>query len=74
MINRYEKHKDYVNAKTYKQETNCYWFTHKNVRKTFIHIMRALPDMFHYLENSHIPNHEWLGIFFLSFKTKYINT
>lgn len=55
MINWHEKYKDYINAKTYKPETNRYWFTHKNVRKTFIHIRRALPDMFYYLDNSRIP-------------------
>jgi len=51
----YEKYKDFVNTKTYKPYTKRYWFTHKNVRKAFIHIKRALPDMFHYLDNSRIP-------------------
>ncbi|OFX17049.1 MAG: transposase [Bacteroidetes bacterium GWA2_31_9] len=55
MVKWHDKHKVYINAKTYKPETNRYWFTHKSVRKTFIHIKRALPDMFQYLENSRIP-------------------
>lgn len=55
MVRWYERHKDFVNAKTYKQDTQRYWFTHKSVRKAFIHIKRALPDMFHYLDNPRIP-------------------
>lgn len=55
MVKWHERHKDFVNAKSYKTETNRYWFTHKNVRKAFIHIKRALPDMFHYLDNARIP-------------------
>ena len=55
MINWYEQHKDFVNEKSYKPDTKRYWFTHKQVRKAFIHIKRALPDMFHYLDNPNIP-------------------
>jgi hypothetical protein len=55
MIHWYEKHKDFVNAKSYKSYTKRYWFTQKSVRKAFIHIKRALPDMFHYLDNPKIP-------------------
>lgn len=51
----YEIHKDFVNHKTIKEDTNRYWFTHKSVRKAFIHIKRALPYMFCYLENHRIP-------------------
>lgn len=55
VVQWYERHKDYVNQKTFKIETGRYWYTHKNLRKAFIHIKRALPDMFHYLDNSNIP-------------------
>lgn len=51
----YQKYKDFVNHKTFKQDTNRYWFTHKSVRKAFIHIKRALPYMFCYLDNPRIP-------------------
>jgi len=51
----YETHKEYVNAKTYYEKTKRYWFTHKSVRRSFIHIKRALHDMFHYLDNPDIP-------------------
>ena len=55
MVNWYERHKDFVNEKSYKPDTKRYWFTHKQVRRAFIHIKRALPDMFHYLDNPNIP-------------------
>ena len=55
IVNWHEKYKDFVNEKTYKSDTGRYWFTHKSVRKAFIHIKRALPDMFHYLDNPRIP-------------------
>ncbi|GHV34195.1 hypothetical protein FACS1894178_1240 [Bacteroidia bacterium] len=55
LVQWYEKYKDFVNQKTYNAETGRYWFTHKSVRKAFIHIKRALPDMFHYLDNTKIP-------------------
>jgi hypothetical protein len=51
----YEKHKTFINQKTYNKESGRYWFSHKSVRKAFIHIKRALPDMFHYLDNPKIP-------------------
>ena len=55
LIKWYEIHKEYVNEKTYYPQTKRYWFTHKSVRRAFIHIKRALPDMFHYLDNPNIP-------------------
>ena len=55
LVKWYEIYKDFVNQKTYYPETKRYWFTHKSVRKSFVHIKRALPDMFHYLDNNDIP-------------------
>jgi hypothetical protein len=55
MVKWYQRHECFVNAKTFKPDTKRYWFTHRNVRKAFIHIKRALPDMFHYLDNPNIP-------------------
>lgn len=49
------KHKDYINEKSYNLETGRYWFTHKMVRRSFMTIKRALPNMFHYLDNPNIP-------------------
>jgi hypothetical protein len=55
LVQWYERHKDFINQKTFKEDTDRYWFTHKSVRRAFIHIKRALPDMFHYLDNPKIP-------------------
>lgn len=51
----YNEHQNFVNQKSYVDQTNRYWFTHKSVRKSFIHIKRALPNMFHFLDNPNIP-------------------
>lgn len=51
----YEEHRDFIDQKSFSEETNRYWYTHKNIRKSFIHIKRALPNMFHYLDNPDIP-------------------
>jgi transposase-like protein len=51
-----EKHRAYLNQKTYPEDdSKKAWFTHKMVRKSFVHIKRALPDLFHYLDNPNIP-------------------
>ena len=51
----YEHHKDYINEKSYSFNTNRYWYKHKMVRKAFIHIKNALPNMFQFLFNDRIP-------------------
>ena len=51
----YEKHKEYLQEKTYNQETGRYWYTHKLLRRSYQTIKRALPNMFHYLNNPYIP-------------------
>jgi transposase-like protein len=52
----YERHKDYINEKTYNSETERYWYTHKLLRRSYYTIKTALPNMFHYLSNPRIPN------------------
>lgn len=52
-----EQYRTYLAEKSYKEDPNRYWFTHKMVRKSFVHIRHALPDMFHYLDNPRIPKH-----------------
>ncbi|MBK7761907.1 MAG: transposase [Bacteroidetes bacterium] len=51
----YARHKDYVNEKTFRPESNRFWYTHKLLRRSYQTINRALPNMFHYLMNSKIP-------------------
>jgi hypothetical protein len=55
LIKWYEKHELFVNAKSYKQETGWFWYTHTMVKRPFSVIKKALPDMFHYLDNLRIP-------------------
>jgi hypothetical protein len=55
LVKWYEKHESFVNQKTYNQETGRFWYTHKMVRRSFSVIRKALPDMFHYLDNPMIP-------------------
>lgn len=53
--NWYEIHKAYLDEKSYNLQTGRYWYTHKMVRRSFTVIKKALPDMFHYLDNNRIP-------------------
>ena len=50
-----DKYKDYLEEKTFKEESHREWYTHKMVRRAYVHIKKALPDMFHYLDNPRIP-------------------
>lgn len=47
---------EYITAKSYSDEIPKGWYTHKMVRKSYVHIKRALPYMFKYIDNPNIPN------------------
>jgi len=51
-----ETYRDYINEKSYNFETGRYWYTHKMVRRSFMVIKKALPNMFLYLKDEKIPN------------------
>lgn len=51
----YRENETYINEKSFNTETQRFWYTHKLVRRAFIQMKNALPDMFQYLFNSHIP-------------------
>jgi hypothetical protein len=51
----YDRHKDYLKEKTYQPLTGRYWYTHKLLRRSYLTIHRALPNMFHYLNDPTIP-------------------
>lgn len=51
----FEKHREYLSEKTFNQQTGRYWFKHRLVRRSYFTIKRALPNMFHYLQNPKIP-------------------
>jgi len=44
----------FIKEKSYSQTGN-YWYKHRLLRRSFTVIRRALPDMFHYLDNNKIP-------------------
>ncbi len=50
-----EIYQEYLNEKSFKADTHREWYTHKMVRKAYIHIKKAMPDMFHFLDNPNIP-------------------
>jgi hypothetical protein len=51
----YKAHKSHIDKRTYNPDTGKYWYTHKLLRRSHQVIKRALPNMFHYLENPAIP-------------------
>ena len=53
--NWFVKYKDYINEKSFKEETDRWWYKHKMVRRSFMTMKRALPYMFQYLSNPRIP-------------------
>lgn len=55
LYNWYEQHKNYINEKSFSQDSKRYWFKHKLVRRAFVHIKNALPNMFQYLFNDRVP-------------------
>lgn len=52
----YQKHKLYINEKTYHPNSGRFSYTHKLLRRSYQTIKRALPNMFHYLQNPNIPH------------------
>lgn len=55
LVRWYEAHQSFLNEKSINPLTGRYWYTHKMVRRSFMLIKKALPEMFHYLDNPRIP-------------------
>ena len=51
----FEIHKDYINEKKINTETGRWWYRHKTLRRAAIMIKKAIPNMFHFLDNPNIP-------------------
>ena len=51
----YERSNIYVNEKAFNPDTGRYWYRHKMLRQTASLIIKAIPNMFHYLDNAQIP-------------------
>ena len=52
----HDEYEEFIKQKTINKETGEMTYTHDNVRRTYIHIKRALPNMFKYIDNPSIPN------------------
>lgn len=52
-FSHYESH---IKEKTVNEQTGNWWYKHKNLRRAAIAIKRAIPNMFHYIDNPNIPN------------------
>jgi len=55
LIKWHEIYHDFIYEKSYNPSNGRYWFKHKMVKQSFNLIKNALPNMFHYLNNSSIP-------------------
>jgi hypothetical protein len=53
--NWYNIHYSYLQEKTYREETQRYWYKHKLLRRSYFTLQRALPNMFHFISNPRIP-------------------
>jgi hypothetical protein len=55
LIKWHQEFEPFVNEKVSNTKTGRYWYKHKMVRRSFVVIKKALPDMFHYIDNPRIP-------------------
>jgi hypothetical protein len=56
MFNQWHlQHKDFVNEKSRNIITGRWWYKHKNLKRSTTLIQKALPNLFHYLDNPKIP-------------------
>lgn len=51
----HQQYEGYLKEKSYSHQTRRYWYKHRMVRRSFTVIKKALPHMFHYLDNERIP-------------------
>lgn len=51
----YKENEDHIKEKKRNDETGRWWYRHKNLRRSAIMIKKAIPNMFHYLDNPAIP-------------------
>lgn len=51
----YKHHEAFINEKAYSNVTGRWWYKHKYLKRTTTLISKALPNLFHYLDNPQIP-------------------
>jgi hypothetical protein len=55
LVRWHGKHEIFISEKTVNLQTGRYWYRHKMVRRSFMVIKKALPNLFQYLDNPRIP-------------------
>ncbi len=55
LVKWHDQHAEFINEKSFNADSSRYWYKHKMVRRSFMVIKKALPNMFHYLDNPRIP-------------------
>ena len=51
----HEQNKEFINERTRNEDTKRWWYTHKNLHLATTHIIKAIPNMFCYLNDPEIP-------------------
>jgi AraC-like DNA-binding protein len=51
----HDEYGDYVKQLSFNAESKRFWYTHKNLHAAYSLILKAIPDMFHYLDDPEIP-------------------
>jgi hypothetical protein len=50
-----ERNRDFVYEQTLNVETGKKWYTHKQLHQSVSHVLGAMPNLFHYLDNPAVP-------------------
>lgn len=51
----YKGHQEFINEKAHNEQTGRWWYRHKNLKRSATLITKALPNLFHYIDNPDIP-------------------
>jgi hypothetical protein len=54
LVRWHEQHKDFINEKSFNADSSRYWYKRKMVRRSFMVVKKALPNMFCYIDNPRI--------------------
>ena len=50
-----DQHEAYVKQRSYNPDSKRYWYTHKDLPAAYALLIKAIPNMFHYLNDEQIP-------------------
>ena len=52
----HDEYEDFIKQKTLNRETGELTYTHDNIRRTYVHLYRAIAHMFEYIADPNVPN------------------